>query len=97
MYYEGPSYPLRHPQDISYCDNQSCPFTDCARHLDQLKSVQDEPYIVSMSHFCGVCRKYISWLVDKLDEESGGQWGRSLYDLRSYYDKEEGACGTSKS
>lgn len=57
-------------RDITYCDNADCPFTDCWRHLDTLKG-EKESVIISISHFGGVCRKYISYLVEQASRESG--------------------------
>ena len=51
-------------RDISYCDNADCPFTDCWRHLSQLKG-EKETVIISISNFGGVCRKYIAYLIEE--------------------------------
>ena len=50
--------------DITYCVNEKCPFTDCKRHLINLKS-QDG--MVSFAALDGVCRRYISHLMEVTD------------------------------
>lgn len=51
----------------TYCVNSNCPFTDCEKHLSNVKSeTNDHVYIANVD---GVCRKYISYLIDNI---SGG-------------------------
>ncbi len=50
--------------DITYCINANCPFKDCERHLCQLK---EENGLVSIAALDGVCRRYISYLVELAD------------------------------
>ena len=58
-------------RDITYCANESCPFHDCIRHLEQLRG-EKESLIISLSNFGGVCRRYICHLVGEISEESDG-------------------------
>ena len=53
-------------RDITYCSNDDCPFTDCMRHMDQLKD-EKEDVIISIANFGGVCRQYINHLVGQCD------------------------------
>lgn len=48
--------------DITYCENDDCPFTDCLRHMAQLRD-EHECLIISVANFGGVCRQYLSSLV----------------------------------
>ena len=52
--------------DITYCINVSCPFKDCERHLSQLKGKDGD---VSIAALDGTCRRYISYLVEVLDND----------------------------
>lgn len=52
--------------DITFCDNAACPFDDCKRHLVHLDALKDCPGVmVSVAGLCGVCRKYIGYLVEE--------------------------------
>ncbi len=59
--------------DITYCINKQCPFKDCERHLSRISdaAIRGKGY-VSVSNFDGVCRRYISYLVDLVEEENNG-------------------------
>lgn len=51
----------------TYCVNSNCLFTDCEKHLSNVKSeTNDHVYVANVD---GVCRKYISYLIDNI---SGG-------------------------
>ena len=52
-------------RDITYCENSDCPFTDCIRHMDQLRD-ENERVIISVANFGWVCKQYISHLVGDL-------------------------------
>lgn len=52
------------PYDITYCANEACPFKDCERQLRRAKGFPPGTQI-SVSDFSGMCRRYISWLVDR--------------------------------
>ena len=67
MFLPGSETPLKHPEDISYCDNRGCPFMDCARHLEQLKSCQGN-CVISIANLCGHCRKYVRWCLEAVNE-----------------------------
>ena len=53
-------------RDITYCSNDDCPFTDCIRHLSQLKG-EKESVIISLANFGGVCRKYLYHLIGECE------------------------------
>lgn len=57
--------------DITYCTNTECPIKDCKRHWKKLRELQkennNEKVFVSMADFSGICRDYIVYLVDKLE------------------------------
>ena len=55
--------------DITYCINGQCPFKDCERHPSKISkaAIQGAEY-VSVANFDGVCRRYISNLVDEQKE-----------------------------
>lgn len=50
--------------DITYCQNQSCPFDDCWRNA---KQISGRPGVYNMSNFGGTCRQYMKYLADKLN------------------------------
>lgn len=46
----------------TYCINSNCPFTDCNKHLVNVKSKTNKyVYVASVD---GTCRKYLSYLLD---------------------------------
>ena len=53
-------------KDITYCSSTDCPSTDCKIKLCNNKFEVGD--IISMADFSGVCRYYIGWLVDKIEE-----------------------------
>ena len=53
----------------TYCINNNCPYTTCKKHLGQLKYNQSKNNI-QIANYDGMCRKYISWLVDKILEDT---------------------------
>lgn len=56
--------------DITYCINKECPFKDCERHPSKIsKAAMNGKGYVSVANYDGVCRRYISHLVD---EAKGG-------------------------
>lgn len=56
--------------DMTYCTNTDCPFKDCERYWKHIKELakQGEKY-VSLADFSGVCREYISYLLNELENE----------------------------
>ncbi len=56
-------------RDITYCANESCPFSDCLRNLEQLRG-ENGSVIISLADFGGVCRRYLGHLVGEISEES---------------------------
>lgn len=58
--------------DITYCINTYCPFKDCERHLCKAeKAYEQGQRYISVASFDGVCRRYISLLVDEVAKEQG--------------------------
>ena len=57
--------------DITYCDNTDCPFEDCERHPTKISdaALKGRGY-VSVSNLGGVCRRYISYLVEIVRKEN---------------------------
>ena len=57
--------------DITYCINGSCPFKDCERHSSRvdLSKIDDAGY-VSVANFDGVCKRYLSYLLQLLEGET---------------------------
>lgn len=57
------------PLDITYCSNAGCYDRSCFRHLENLKRLKDAGQLtgryVSIADLSGVCRKYISRLVEE--------------------------------
>ena len=53
--------------DITYCVNSACPFKDCERHSSKISDacIKGKGY-VSVANFDGVCRRYISHIVDEI-------------------------------
>ena len=50
---------------ITYCINNQCPFKECERHLSKISEAYiDKKGYVSVANYDGMCRKYISYLVD---------------------------------
>ena len=59
--------------DITYCDNNDCPFNECERHpskLVELRKLGIE--YVSMASFGRVCRKYIGYVLHEINDEQKG-------------------------
>lgn len=52
----------------TYCINSNCPFTDCEKHLTKVKSeTNNHVYVASVD---GVCRQYLSYLLDSIQENN---------------------------
>ena len=49
-------------RDIPYCMNDECPYTDCLRHMKQLKDEQSGS-IISIANFAGKCKQYMQIFV----------------------------------
>ena len=45
----------------TYCINNNCPFISCNKHLKRCRANKRK---ICVANFDGVCREYISWLVD---------------------------------
>lgn len=54
-------------EEIVYCVNGGCPFTDCKKNLKNLTEGVTEGK-VRIADLDSVCRRYIGWLVDKARE-----------------------------
>ena len=54
--------------DITYCDNKDCPFKKCERHPSKIAEacINGKGYVY-VANYGGVCRKYISYLVDEVE------------------------------
>lgn len=48
----------------TYCDHFKCKFKSCEKHISQVK--KHEGYL-NIASFSGVCRKYITWLVQEME------------------------------
>ncbi len=46
----------------TYCINKECPFKSCEKHLKHCRAKKRK---VLVANYDGVCREYISWLLDK--------------------------------
>ena len=57
---------------ITYCTNAACQFTDCERHWQRIKDETSSGKI-SVADFGGVCRRYLSGLLDEIEQEEGAQ------------------------
>ena len=53
----------------TYCINANCPFTKCDKHLHQLKKNKCEDKYVKVAAFDSVCRDYIRYLIDIINNE----------------------------
>ena len=53
----------------TYCVNNNCPFKKCDKHLWQLKKVKDKSGYVKVANFDGVCKDYLSYLLDEIEKE----------------------------
>ena len=47
----------------TYCINNNCPFTSCKKHLKHCRAKKRK---IKIANYDGVCRRYISWLVDTM-------------------------------
>lgn len=54
-------------KDKTYCINADCPFTECDKHLHQLKNKDG---YVNVAAFDSVCSDYIYYLIDIINNES---------------------------
>lgn len=52
--------------DISFCSAAECKRTDCERHLRNLKKELSPTGYVTVSDLAGVCRQYISDVVEEV-------------------------------
>lgn len=58
--------------DITYCINSLCPFKDCERHPSKIsKAAMNGKGYVSVANYDGVCRRYISHLVEERGIDNG--------------------------
>lgn len=62
------------PLDITYCSNEGCLDTSCCRHIENLKRrLKDVGLLagrnVSIADLSGICRGYISQLVEEENNE----------------------------
>ena len=54
--------------DKTYCINANCPFTECDKHLQQLKNQCENKY-VKVASFDSVCRDYLHYLISLEDSK----------------------------
>ena len=52
----------------SYCTNTTCPFTTCEKHLSKLKRMKHKGKYIKVAGYDGVCRDYISYVLDNIKE-----------------------------
>ena len=52
---------------MTYCINSGCPFKDCKNHVKH--APKNQKYI-TVSNMDGVCRKYLSYLLDEVIKEN---------------------------
>lgn len=57
-----------------YCKNMFCPFKECIYHLYRIKDMKDICDKVTVADLDGVCRKYISYVVDKTMADKETKW-----------------------
>ncbi len=53
-------------RDITYCTSTDCPSEECK--IKVLNNKFNPGEVISMADFSGVCRFYIGWLVDEIEE-----------------------------
>lgn len=54
-------------KDITYCDNQDCPFSECFRHYSLIPKCE----IISIANFGSVCKPYLNWILKEIILEEG--------------------------
>ena len=54
----------------TYCINKECPFKSCEKHLKHCRAKKRK---VLVANYDGVCRDYISWLLDKSWRNASGR------------------------
>ena len=52
-----------------YCINTTCPFTICEKHLNKLKPTKYKEAYVKVADYDGVCRDYISYVLNNIKEK----------------------------
>lgn len=52
----------------TYCINTACPFTTCEKHLSKLKPTKCKEAYVKVADYDGVCRDYISYVLNNIKE-----------------------------
>lgn len=52
----------------TYCVNVGCPFKECDKHLQQLKKVKDKNEYVKIASLDSVCKDYLCYLLDEIEE-----------------------------
>ena len=52
----------------TYCVNADCPFKECDKHLQQLKKVQDKSKYIKVASLDSVCKDYLHYLLDEIQE-----------------------------
>lgn len=57
------------PYDVTYCSNNDCPFKDCFRHQEKLKALDPKGW-VSIANYAGICKRYLTWLVEDVKREA---------------------------
>ena len=53
-----------------YCINNECPFKSCKKHIKHCRAKKSKVWV---ANYDGVCRDYISWLLDKSWRNASGR------------------------
>lgn len=63
------NYDSKKKHHITYCSCESCPFDECEKHWKNLlgRSPDEKVWIANIG---AVCRRYVGWLIAKVDESS---------------------------
>lgn len=64
-------------KETTYCTEIRCPFTDCEHHAKRLAGHAPDAKI-SVADLCGVCRRYIGWLLDEVDKKQQERRERAI-------------------
>lgn len=54
-------------KDITYCSSTDCPSTECK--IKVLNNKFNAGEIISMADFSGVCRFYVGYVLDLIEQE----------------------------
>lgn len=62
----------------TYCVNADCPFKECDKHLLQLKKVKDKSEYIKVASLDSVCKDYLHYLLDEVEESEQGNQNEIL-------------------